>query len=94
MKTILSFALVAAAFSTPAFAITEVYAPRTTCHDLRHAVRHNGAVLVYSSDDIYDIVVSGSSYCDTGSYAKDPAYVGTSDNAACFAGFYCGQNSD
>ena len=64
------------------------YLPDMTCSDARQMVRNEGAVILWSSDDIYDRYVAHQGYCQRDE-TTEPAYVPTSDCSHCFVGYRC-----
>lgn len=85
MKTVMSLLIVLAGSS--AFA-DYGYTTSMTCRQARHIVNTQGAVVLYTSADIYDRYVNGSGQCLAGEYA-DPAWITTADSTACFVGYTC-----
>jgi hypothetical protein len=85
MKTILSLLVVLAGSS--AFAGYD-YTTNMTCRQARHIVQSEGAVVLYTSADIYDRYVSMQSYCATAEYLK-PAWIPTRDTNECYVGYTC-----
>lgn len=62
-----------------------------TCHEARQMVRDEGAVVLWSSDDIYDRYVSSQRYCYRDQHTE-PAWVKTTDRNHCFVGYVCREN--
>ena len=69
-----------------------VYSAGLTCADVQDAVMDNGAVILHYGEDLYERVVSGDSYCPTGTYTKN--FWAPAADGACFSGYQCTPMSD
>lgn len=59
-----------------------IYGPKITCSAIQSKVARHGAVIVYSSSDIYDRYVAHAGYCPMG-YDLTSGWVRASDTDQC-----------
>jgi hypothetical protein len=61
-----------------------------TCAQVKTAVRNHGAVIIYSSQHIYDRFVAHRGYCAFDQILRSKA-VRSADKVRCYAGYVCRQ---
>lgn len=86
MSKMILFSLIALAGA--AQAMTD--ARGLTCASVAGLVQSEGAIVLQTGEYTYDRYVSNSNYCLRGERTK-PAWIATSDSAACFVGYTCEQ---
>ncbi|HRO66136.1 MAG TPA: hypothetical protein PL182_01075 [Pseudobdellovibrionaceae bacterium] len=100
MKTMFMTAVLGSILFTGAVATAQLgggaakaraYAPHMSCAQLKQMVADEGAVIIYSSNHIYDRFVANQQYCASGQETEWKT-VNAADDAQCFAGYICKQH--
>jgi hypothetical protein len=78
----------------PVPAQERLLAPTLSCQALKTAVARGREVVVASSDTAYDVVHADGGAClNVNGESSEPAYVPTTDEPSCLAGWRCMQRS-
>ncbi len=87
MKSV-SLAVALSLFAGGALAQTRATTTTMSCDAAASLVQARGAVVLYSTPDIFDRFVRDASFCPHGQVLK-PAFTPARDRAQCFVGYRC-----